>query len=75
MQSQLRLDTISTYMPPPQALTDAAGCKILDDNKTFRLCKSNLGMFFAVAPEVGEDFAAANADLIGLAIQLSPKSL
>ncbi len=44
-------------------------------SETTRLCKANLRLLFAVDPEVGEDFAAANADLIGRAIQMPPKTL
>lgn len=47
----------------------------MDDHESVRLCKANLRLLFAVDPEVGEDFAAANADLIGRAIQMPPKPL
>jgi hypothetical protein len=52
-----------------------AGGKILDETEIIRLTKANLRLLFAVDPEVGEDFALANQDVIGRAIQMPPKAL
>ncbi len=47
----------------------------MDEENILRFCRANLRLLFAVDPDVGESFAAANADLIGNAIQMPPKPL
>jgi len=69
---------LANFQPPQAGMTSAmatAGGKLLDETETIRLAKANLRLMFAVDPEVGEDFALANQDVIGRAIQMPPKAL